>query len=95
LPRPDEDEADEGDRVFQLAQFELSRLEHHHGGNEWHTMYEVSEAHDPAQSDPERQWARGRIFRCSTCEDEIRVSGADPAPIEGARTGSFDAAERR
>jgi hypothetical protein len=81
--------------VFQSAQFELSRLEHHHGGDSWHDMYEVSEAHDSAESDPERQWARGRIFRCSTCEDEIRVSGTDPAPIEGARTGSFDAAERR
>jgi hypothetical protein len=72
--------------VFQAAQFELARLEHHHGGNEYHDMYEVSEPHDSAESDPERNWARGRIYRCSVCEDEIRVTLPDPSPIEGSRT---------
>jgi hypothetical protein len=72
--------------VFQSAQFELARLEHHHGGGEYHDMYEVSEPHDSADSDPERDWARGRIYRCSVCEDEIRVSLPDPSAIEGSRT---------
>lgn len=69
--------------MFQSSQFELARLEHHHGGNEYHPMEEIS---DPAESDPERQWSRGRIFRCTVCEDEIRVTLADPSPIEGSYT---------
>ena len=36
--------------------------------------------------DPERAWNRGRIYRCTVCEDEVRVSYADPSPTEGART---------
>lgn len=72
--------------MFQLAQFELARLEHHHGGNEYHYMNEVTGPHSPADTDPERDWARGRIYRCSVCEDEIRVSLPDPSPIEGAIT---------
>ena len=72
--------------MFQAAQFELARLEHNHGNNDWHEMNEVSGDHDAAGSDPERQWARGRIYRCSTCEDEIRVVMPDPSPIEGSIT---------
>lgn len=72
--------------MFQLAQFELARLEHHHGGHEYHYMNEVTEPHSPADTDPERDWARGRIYRCSVCEDEIRVTLPDPSPIEGAIT---------
>jgi hypothetical protein len=72
--------------VFQSAQFELARLEHNHGGGEWHEMREVSEVHDAAESDPERGWREGKIFRCTTCEDEIRVVMPDPSPIEGSLT---------
>jgi hypothetical protein len=72
--------------VFQSAAIELARLEHHHGSGEYHDMFEVSEAHDPAESDPERGWSRGRLYRCSVCEDEVRVAYADPSPVEGART---------
>ena len=69
--------------MFQTAQFELARLEHNHGGDEWHAMEEVNDA---AGSDPERKWAGGRIFRCTVCEDEIRVTLPDPSHVEGART---------
>ena len=72
--------------MFQWAQFELARLEHHHGGDEYHDMQDVTPGHDSAESDPERQWSAGKIFRCSVCEAEVRVSFADPSPIEGART---------
>jgi hypothetical protein len=72
--------------VFQSAQFELARFEHNHGGDEWHPMEEVSPAHDAAEGDPERAWPRGRIFRCTVCADEIRVTVPDPSPSEGART---------
>jgi len=72
--------------VFQSAAIELARLEHYHGGGEYHDMFEVTEAHDSAEGDPERAWNRGRIYRCTVCEDEVRVSYADPSPTEGART---------
>ena len=72
--------------MFQSAQFELARLEHNHGGGEWHDMEEIGPGHDAADSDPEREWSRGRIFRCTVCADEIRVLTPDPSPIEGART---------
>ena len=72
--------------MFQSARIELARLEHHHGGGEFHEMVEVSVGHDSAESDPERDWARGRIFRCTACEDEIRVTLPDPSPIEQSIT---------
>jgi hypothetical protein len=67
--------------VFQSAAFEMTnRLQHGHGNGEWHDMVEVTPSHDAAEGDPERQWTTGRIFRCSTCEDEIRIVGQDEAP---------------
>jgi len=66
--------------MFQLSQFELARFQHSHGGDDWHDMHEVAPAHDSAESDSERSWARGRIFRCSTCEEEIRVMTSDQEP---------------
>jgi hypothetical protein len=54
----------------------LVRLEHGHGRDGgWHRMEEV---HDAAQSDQEREWGRHRIFRCTTCEDEIRIEMPEP-----------------
>ena len=73
--------------MFQLqGALSLGQIQHHHGGNEWHDMYEVEDAHDPASIDPERSWQRAKIYRCSTCEDEIRVVVPDEAGDEGART---------
>lgn len=66
--------------MFQFSQLELARLQHGHGDDKWHDMTEVTPAHDAAQVDPERSWASGRVFRCSTCEDEIRIVGQDEAP---------------
>ena len=52
---------------------ELGRMQHSHGHGDWHDMVEVETAPDSAESDRERDWQRGRIFRCTTCEDEIRI----------------------
>jgi len=60
-------------------QSELVRVEHSHGNNEWGTMEEV---HDAAQTDSERQWSRHRIFRCKSCEEEIRVEVEEPGRTE-------------
>lgn len=67
--------------MFQSSAFELTnRIQHSHGANDWHDMVEVTPSHDAAESDPERAWSSGRIFRCSTCEDEIKVMTPDQEP---------------
>jgi hypothetical protein len=53
----------------------LQRVEHRHG-DEWHRM-EPAPGHDAAATDRERAWARGRIFRCTSCDDEITVYPPD------------------
>ncbi len=58
--------------MFQTARFKFPRLEHRHGDS-WHEMHDVTPEHSPAESDPERNWARARIFRCGSCDDEVRV----------------------
>ena len=63
--------------VFAARSFEVARIQHSHGNNDWHDMNDVTPSHDTAESDPERGWFRGRIFRCSTCDDEIRVDMPD------------------
>lgn len=65
--------------MFQFSQLEMARLQHSHGG-EWHDLTEVTPAHDSAEGDPERSWVSGRVFRCSTCEHEIRIVAQDEAP---------------
>ena len=61
------------------------RLMHRHG-DDYVPMIE----HTAADHDPERSWLRGaRIFRCSTCAEEIVMvppdaePGADVPPSEG------------
>ena len=44
------------------------RLMHRHGDDDYVPMVE----HGAADHDPEKGWLRGaRIFRCTTCEDEV------------------------
>jgi hypothetical protein len=64
--------------VFQFA--ELAKFQHLHGGGEYEDMVDVTEGHDPAGLDPERSWAKGRIFRCMSCAEEIRVLAPDQEP---------------
>jgi hypothetical protein len=56
----------------------MLRLEHGHGKGEWHRMEEVR---DPAQHDSEREWGRHKLFRCSACEDEIRIETPDTSGL--------------
>lgn len=56
------------------ARYELFKFEHGHG-NSWHPMDEVR---SPANNDVEREWGRHRIFKCTTCEDQIRVDVPEP-----------------
>jgi hypothetical protein len=59
---------------------EMGRVQHSHGNDEWHEMVEVTPHTDSAENDTERDWGRGRIFQCTTCEDEIRIV----VPTDGA-----------
>jgi hypothetical protein len=52
--------------------YALDRMEHRHG-SDWYPMEEVTPAHDPAGSDIERQLGRHRIYRCTRCDEDIRV----------------------
>jgi hypothetical protein len=51
--------------------FELGEMEHSHADGSWHAMEQV--ASEPAVEDPERGWIRGVIYKCQTCEEQIRV----------------------
>jgi hypothetical protein len=68
--------------MFQLGGLEqLVRLEHRHDDGSWGT-FEPRPGHlDPADRDPERDWANGQIYACTSCNAEIRVT--DPASEGG------------
>ena len=57
----------------------LGRVEHRHGDS-WHLMQAEETAADASSSYRERSWASGRIFRCTTCDDSIRVVPSDSEP---------------
>lgn len=67
---------------MDYARFELIRLEHGHGKHDWHRMDEAA-ADDAARHDPEREWGRHRIFKCSTCDEQIRIAVPDTEPPVG------------
>jgi hypothetical protein len=54
------------------ASSQLLRVEHRHG-DEW-VRLEPSPEHDSAEGDVERGWQFGRLFRCRTCDEEVRVN---------------------
>ena len=67
--------------MFQSSAFDLTRrAQHWHGGDDWGDMEEVTPSHDAAETDPERSWKSGRIFRCTTCDEQFRISDPADAP---------------
>jgi hypothetical protein len=58
----------------QLAELSL-RLEHRHSDGSWGELKRSH--HDPADHDPERDWAKGAIYSCTTCDEQVRVSAPD------------------
>jgi hypothetical protein len=52
------------------------KVMHWHGGDDWVPMTERE--HAVASHDPERAWIKGaRIFRCSSCEEQIAIAQDD------------------
>jgi hypothetical protein len=65
----------------------LFQVEHQHRDGTWSTLQPATtDAHDAAGSDPEREWDRGHVFKCTSCEETVRVtmprttSAAERAP---------------
>ena len=62
----------------------LFRVEHQHSDGTWSTLRPVEhDPHDAAEYDPERDWGRGHVYVCSSCQERVRVLGPrpdDPAP---------------
>ncbi len=54
-----------------MIDYQNFKILHPHGHG-WVEMHQ--EHHDPAQHDPEREWAKGaRTFKCDTCEERIVI----------------------
>ena len=54
----------------------LFRVEHQHNDGTWSTLEAVEhDPHDPAESDPERDWDRGHVYVCTSCQERVRVLG--------------------
>jgi hypothetical protein len=58
--------------------FELANMQHGHDDGSWHDMEQVES--EAATNDPERGWVRGVIYRCNTCDEQIRV--VQPVDVE-------------
>jgi hypothetical protein len=73
--------------MFQLGQLgNALRVEHRHSDGSWSTMHaDAGEHHDPAGHDPEREWAKGHVYVCRRCGEEVRIS-ADEGQEEADRT---------
>jgi hypothetical protein len=61
--------------MFQLGGLEqIIRLEHRHNDGSWGRLEPRPDHLDPADHDPERDWANGRIYVCTGCDEEVRVT---------------------
>jgi len=58
------------------------RLQHRHNDGSWSDL-QRRPAHDPAGNDPERGWADGHIYVCTTCDEEVRVAIDEPGQPSG------------
>jgi hypothetical protein len=58
-----------------LNQLAGMQLEHRHTDGSWNRLQRSH--HDPADHDPERDWVKGQIYSCSTCDEQIRVSAPE------------------
>jgi hypothetical protein len=51
----------------------LVRVQHRHSDGTWGELAQRPSHHDPADHDPEHDWAEGRLYVCTTCDEEVRV----------------------
>jgi hypothetical protein len=68
---------------LRLAELDL-HMEHRHGDGSWAALERRPDHHDPSDHDPERDWARGAVYVCTTCDEEVRVTpseGIEAPPV--------------
>jgi hypothetical protein len=58
-------------------------VQHRHNDGTWSDL-ERRPAHDPAENDPERGWAVGHIYVCTSCEEEVRIAPGEPREPSGS-----------
>lgn len=49
------------------------RIEHQHADGGWAPLVEEGNHHDAAAHDPERQWGKRRLFRCTKCDEAVLI----------------------
>jgi hypothetical protein len=72
--------------LLRAAEFSF-RYQHRHEDGSLGTFERVEpdqSHHSPSDHDPEREWATGEVFRCTTCDEEIIVT---PNSTPGAPLG--------
>jgi hypothetical protein len=57
----------------RLGELTLS-FQHRHGDGSLGRFERVASDHDVADHDPERDWGKGTLYRCTTCDEEIVVA---------------------
>ena len=64
----------------------LFRVEHQHNDGTWSALQPAEhDPHDPAEKDPERDWDRGHVYVCTSCQERVRV--LRPRPEDPAQAG--------
>ena len=63
--------------LARIAELNL-RFEHRHSDGTMGTFEPTSSHHSPSDHDPERDWATGTIYKCTTCDEEIVVAYEEP-----------------
>jgi hypothetical protein len=53
-------------------------VRHRHEDGSWAAL-EPREHHSPADHDPERDWGEGRLYECTTCDEQVVIEGAGDA----------------
>ena len=57
------------------------RFQHRHTDGTLGTFEPEPSHHSPTDHDPERAWASGTIYKCTTCDEEIIVAHDDPSTL--------------
>lgn len=63
----------------------LFRVEHQHNDGTWASLEpEPSRVpHDAADIDPEKEWDRGHVYVCTSCQERVRVTIPEGDPAAG------------
>jgi len=63
----------------------LFQVEHQHNDGTWAALKPETarEPHDAADIDPEKEWDRGHVYVCTSCQERVRVSIPEGDPPAG------------